>query len=230
MILSAAQPYFAPHAGFFGKILKSDVFVLLDRVQFPRGGTWMTRNRFKNDRGTLWIRLPVHRKGRGLQRIDQVRIVREEGAWAGKHLTSLQTAYRHGPFFADHFGPLRDRLASDIDSLVELNISLIEYVGRQLGAETRIVRLSETGVDSRGEALLLDLCRYYRADVLLAQSAARKFLDPAPFARSGVRLDFIQTKVCVYPQLWGRFVGNLSVFDLLFCCGPKARAIIEQTF
>jgi hypothetical protein len=229
MILSAAQPYFAPYAGFFEKMTKSDVFVLLDSVQFPRGGTWMTRNRFKNDGGTLWIRIPVHRKGRGRQRIDRVRIVREEPAWIRKHLTSLETAYRHAPFFTDHFGPLRDLLASDIDRLAELNMALIDYVSRQLGVATRVVRLSETKVNGRGQALLLELCRLYRADTLLAQSAARKFLDPEPFAEQGIRLDFFRPAACIYPQLWDTFIGNLSVFDLLFCCGPKARSFIEQT-
>ena len=59
MILSANQPYFAPFAGFFHKAILADVFVLLDEVQFPRGTTWMNRNRFKNDQGTLWMTIPV---------------------------------------------------------------------------------------------------------------------------------------------------------------------------
>ncbi|GEM_PF-6728791 len=32
----------------------------------------------------------------------------------------------------------------------------------------------------------------------------------------------------IYPQLWGEFIGNLSTFDLLFCCGPRAGAVIRQ--
>ena len=70
MILSTAQPYFAPFPEFFYKAYLSDIFVILDRVQFPRGTTWMTRNRFKNDQGVLWLTVPVLKKGLGLQRID----------------------------------------------------------------------------------------------------------------------------------------------------------------
>ncbi len=110
----------------------------------------------------------------------------------------------------------------------KLNILLIDHVARHLRAGAQVVRLSETGVESRGEALLLDLCRLHQADTLLIQSAARKFLDPAAFAERGVRIDFFRPGRCIYPQLWGEFIGNLSVFDLLFCCGPKARAIVEQ--
>ena len=69
MIISAYQPYFAPFSGFFAKALRSDLLVLMDRVQFPRGTTWLTRNCFKNDQGDLWMTIPVWKKGLGLQKI-----------------------------------------------------------------------------------------------------------------------------------------------------------------
>jgi hypothetical protein len=67
MIVSANQPYFFPYPGFFYKAHHSDIFVILDTVQFPRGTTWITRNRFKNHQGSLWMTLPVRKKGLGLQ-------------------------------------------------------------------------------------------------------------------------------------------------------------------
>jgi hypothetical protein len=226
MILSAAQPYFAPYPGFFEKMLKSDVFVLLDTVQFPRGGTWMTRNRFKNDQGTLWIRVPVHRKGLGLQRIDRVRRLRDPNQ-IRKQLSGIASAYRHAPFFTDHFGALKAALESATESLAELNISLIRYAARQLGVRSRVVRLSETDAGLKGAALPADLCRRYGADTFLAQSHARKYLERRPLDAEGVRVLFFRPRTCVYPQLWGGFVANLSIFDLLFCCGPKAGTVIE---
>ena len=73
MILSTSQPYFSPFPGFFLKAFLSDIFVILDEVQFPRGTTWLTRNRFKNDQGTLWMTVPVWKKGLGLQKIKEER-------------------------------------------------------------------------------------------------------------------------------------------------------------
>ena len=229
MILSAAQPYFAPYPGFFEKMLRSDLFVLLDTVQFPRGGTWMTRNRFKNDDGTLWIRIPIHRKGRGLQRIDRVRIFRKDDRWVSKAISSLETAYRHAPFFSHHVGILKSFLEYGNERLVDMNTALITYVARQCGIPCRTVRLSETGVEAGGPDLLIALCRRYGADTLLAQNAAQKYLDPEPFRRKKIRLAFFQPRRCIYPQLWGPFIGNLSAFDLLFCCGPRAGAFIQGT-
>jgi hypothetical protein len=89
MILSTNQPYFSPFPGFFYKAYLSDIFVILDQVQFPLGTTWLSRNRYKNDQGTLWMTVPVWKKGLGLQRIDEVKIC-HEGRWAKKHQESLK--------------------------------------------------------------------------------------------------------------------------------------------
>ncbi|MBW1702349.1 MAG: WbqC family protein [Deltaproteobacteria bacterium] len=31
------------------------------------------------------------------------------------------------------------------------------------------------------------------------------------------------------PQLWGPFIPNLSAFDLVFNCGPKAHTILNRS-
>jgi len=30
-------------------------------------------------------------------------------------------------------------------------------------------------------------------------------------------------------SVWGDFIGNLSVFDLLFNCGPKSKEILRES-
>ena len=59
MIICANQPYFFPYIGFFHKAYLSDHLVIMDNVQFPRGTTWISRNRWKNAQGTLWMTVPV---------------------------------------------------------------------------------------------------------------------------------------------------------------------------
>jgi hypothetical protein len=43
---------------------------------------------------------------------------------------------------------------------------------------------------------------------------------------AGVKLRFFKMSHPVYPQLWGDFIPNLSSFDLLLNCGPKAHDIL----
>ncbi len=225
MIVSANQPYFAPFPGFFQKALLSDVLVLLDRVQFPRGTTWLTRNRVKNDQGALWLTVPVWKKGLGLQRIDEVRIC-HEGRWAGKHLASLKSAYGNAPFFEDH-EPFLDALYSErLERLVDFNVKIIRHMMAHLQVATRLVLLSELNADATEPRLSVDICRELGAARFLAQSGAKKYLDEAQFEQSGISLTFFTPRPPVYPQLWGDFLPNLSVFDLLFNCGPRTRNLL----
>jgi WbqC-like protein family len=225
VILATAQPYFAPFPGFFFKAAMADVLVILDTVQFPRGFTWLTRNRFKNDQGTLWMSVPVWRKGRGLQRIDEVKICRE-GRWARKHLAGIKTAYANAPFLSDHIDFLEGIFDLRHDRLVDLNMAIISHLMAGLGIGTKLVRLSEMRIEAKGSDLLVGICRELRADCFLAQRPARKFIEAADFGVAGIDLRYIDPPAPVYPQLWGDFVSNLSALDLLLCCGPKSKAIL----
>jgi hypothetical protein len=226
MILSAYQPYFAPHPGFFAKAARSDVFVLLDAVQFPRGTTWLTRNRFKNDQGVLWMTIPVWKKGLGLQRISEVRICHEQ-RWAGKHLESLKTAYAKAPFFEDHLPFLERLFGKGHERLVGFNMELLRHVMEHLGIATRVVLLSELGIDRKEPQLSVEICKQLGASTFLAQAGAKKYLDAGVFRREGISLEFFSPRPLVYPQLWGEFLFNLSALDLLFTCGPKAGRILH---
>jgi len=225
MILSANRPYFAPYPGFFSKARLSDVFVILDEVQFPRGTTWISRNRFKNHQGALWLTLPVWKKGLGLQKINEVRIA-HEGQWARKHLESLKTAYAHAPYFPEHLDFLGHVFSDAFERLVDLNLAVIRYLMNHLGIDTKVVLLSELGIGERGDRRLVEICRRMGAERFLAQGGARKVLDADLFHKAGITLEFFKPPSPVYPQLWGDFLSNLSAFDLLFNCGPKARDIL----
>jgi len=225
MIVSAYQPYFAPFAGFFQKALLSDILVLMDRVQFPRGTTWITRNRFKNDQGALWLTVPVWKKGLGLQGIHEARIC-NEGRWAAKHRASLKSAYKNAPFFEDHEAFVERLFSERFERLMDLNLTVIRHMMAHLQIPARIVLLSDLGVDTDEPRLSVDICRELGATQFLAQVGARKYLDPDRFETAGIPLRFFTPRPPVYPQLWGPFIPNLSAFDLLFNCGPKGHDLL----
>jgi hypothetical protein len=225
MILSANQPYFAPFPGFFYKAHLSDVFVILDEVQFPRGTTWISRNRFKNHHGTFWITIPVWKKGLGLQQIDAVRVY-HEGRWAKKHLESLKGAYARAPYFPDHVDFLEYSFSKAFEKLMDLNMATITHLLRHLQIQTKVFLLSELNIRETGDRRLIEICKRLGASRFLAQGAAKKYLDATLFQGAGIALDFFTPPSPVYPQLWGDFIPNLSAFDLVFNCGPKAHDIL----
>jgi hypothetical protein len=226
MIVSAYQPYFAPFPGFFSKALHSHVLVLMDAVQFPQRTTWLTRNRLKNDQGTLWMTVPVWKKGLGAQRINEVKIC-HEGPWARKHLISLKTAYARAPYIEDHLDFLEEIFSETPENLVDLNLRIIRYLLKHLRIPARTILLSDLGINAGEPRLSVEICKKLGASHFLAQGSARKYLSEEAFQEAGIRPVFFNPRPPVYPQLWGPFIANLSAFDLIFNCGPKSHQIVE---
>jgi hypothetical protein len=112
------------------------------------------------------------------------------------------------------------------EKLIDINLAFIRYMFRQLKVETEIKLLSDLGIQSGGNQMLVEICRRLGASVYLVQRAAAKYLDRGMFQKEAVEVQLIKPPACVYPQLWGAFISNLSAFDLLFNCGPKAHDIL----
>ena len=225
MIISTYQPFFAPFSAFFVKAYLSDMMIILDNVQFPQRTTWITRNRFKNDQGTLWVTIPVWRKGLGLQKINEVKIY-PEGNWRKKHIESLKKSYANAPYLKEHLGFVIEIFSDRFEKLIDLNMNIIHYLKKHLLIPTPLALQSDLGIQGKGHELLINICMKIGASGYLAQKSAEKYLDKDLFSRAGITLHFFTPSSPVYPQLWGAFIHNLSAFDLLFNCGPKSHEIL----
>lgn len=226
MIIATHPPIFLPWPGLFAKAMQADCLVLLDGVQFPRGPSWLTRNRLKGDQGELWLTVPVARKGRGLQSIREVAI-QDDRDWRKKHVGSIRQNYARAPYLDDYAAPVESIYAKRHSSLVELNIDLLRFFWEALSVGTKLVLQSELGVAGQGTRLLIDLCRRVGADRLAAWPSLEKHVDAGQLASHGIELVAVRFRPPVYPQLWGRFIYNLSTLDLLLNCGPKSRDILS---
>lgn len=225
MIVAIHQPIFLPWPGFFYKAANADCIVLLDDVQFPRGKTWLTRNRLKNEKGELWLTVPVLRKGRGLQTIRSVEIQNDK-EWRKKHLGSISQNYVHAPYFAGYFSRIEAVYGKGHALLADLNVELIAFLMDAMSIATRIIRQSELGVGGKGTELLADVCEQLGAERFLVLPSAEKYVDKSIMERRGIEVVRAGFRPPVYPQLWGEFIYNLSVLDLLLNCGPRGRGII----
>jgi hypothetical protein len=214
-----------PYSGLFLKAFLSDVLVIMDRVQFPRGSTWITRNRFTDSTGVLWLKVPVWKSGLGLQRISDVRLCHDR-AWRRKHLEALKTSYLHAPFFEEHLPFLEDLYATEYERLVDLNLEILRYILKRLGFSTKLVLLTELGIEAKEPLLSVRVAQAVGAEKFIAQASARKYLDEGLFKAAGIKQIFFARRPVPYPQLWGGFCPNLSVLDLMFNCGPAAPKII----
>jgi hypothetical protein len=225
MIVAVHQPIFLPWPGFFHKAAHSDRLVLLDDVQFPTGRSWLCRNRLKNAQGEFWLRVPVLRKGRGLQSVRRVEIDMAQG-WRRKHMAGIRQSYGHAPYFDDYVPEIEAVYGTDHTRLSDFTIDLILLLMRAFSLPTPVLRQSELGVAGRGSELLAALCERLGATRLLALAPAEKHIDAEALARRGIEIVRAAFRPPLYPQLWGDFIYNLSALDLLLNCGPKAQEIV----
>lgn len=221
MILAAHQPNYLPWAGFFRKMARCDVFVLLDSVQYARR-SYTARCLIKQSDGAKhWMSVPVRKKGRYYQKIAEVGIDSQD-PWQHDHRRTLESNYAKAPYF-DRQGELLElAYGRPWEGLCEMNISLIRHLAGTLGIVTRLVRLSELAIDSQSTELLVEICKKTGADNYLSGPSGGKYLDRGLFAKAGVNLEMLRYWPDPYPQLWGGFAPGLSIVDLLFNCGPQA--------
>lgn len=231
MILAAHQPHFLPWLGYFDKMRKADLFIIVDHVQFERQN-YQNRTMVKTGESPRWITVPVRQASRDERIIDK--LVDNNGGgrhrWGRRIGRTLKYAYQAAPYFSDVAPPLLEVLDARWERLVDLNMTLLELCREALHIRTPIIRSSEMPIEGSKSDMVLELCRQVGADVYLSGAgASRNYLDVAAFERAGVRIVWQEFVHPHYPQCPcpETFIEKLSVFDLLVNCGPHSGAVLH---
>ncbi len=224
-MIATHQPTFLPWPGFFIKALRADCLVLLDDVQFPRGSSWLSRNRLKNEQGQLWLTVPVHRKGRSLQKIREVELFNARN-WRRKHLRSILQSYANAPYLDDYLPDLRDIYRAGHKRLVDLNVEIISYLCQALELRSSLLLQSELAVTGNATDLIVRICQQCRTHRYFTFPTSLKYLEQTKFEAAGIQIVTDSYYSPVYPQLWGDFLPNLSTLDMLLNCGPKSHSLL----
>jgi hypothetical protein len=229
MIVAIQQPEHLPWIGFFNKMLQVDLYVNLDNVQFKKR-YFENRNKIKFKDGVRWLSVPVITKGRYTQRINEVQIENNQ-CWKKKYLGSLEHGYKKTPYWQDVRDIVFPSIESDIDRLVDLNISLIEKCKDYLDIRTSSVLASSLNVDHLlGSDMILDICVKTGASVYIGGPDGRTYLKLDEFEREGIKVvyhDFVHPE---YPQKHGAFETHTSIIDLIANMGPDSKRIVKECY
>lgn len=229
MLVAIHQPNFLPWLGYFDRMVKADLFVLLDHVQFERGN-YQNRTRVRIDGEPRWLTVPVEQYSRDERIADKRVDNRLDGArhWSRIHFLTLRHAYRDARYLDAYLPKLSAVYSRRFEHLVDLNAELLEFMRGELGIRTPIVKSSSLAPQGAKSELVLDLCRRVGARALLVGlGASRHYLDREAFARSGVRLVLQEFAHPAYSQCGAApFTPGLSAIDLLLNCGPESRRLL----
>lgn len=224
--LVISQPTYLPWAGYFRIMKEADVYVFLDNVQFEQR-SWQSRNRIKSVEKFVWLSIPTHHECQS--RIDDVEIDNSK-AWTRQHLSAIKTSYGKAPFFKDYFSFFKSIYELKWTQLTLLNIFLIKYFAAQLGLSPVFVRASKLALEGKRTKLLLDICKMFGADRYVSSIGAKEYMEADGakqiFEKEGIKVELLEVNPFTYPQLFGEFIPELSVIDLLLNCGADSPKIL----
>lgn len=223
------QPNYLPWLGYFHKIQIADEFVILDDVDYQSGNasSITNRTRIKTSNGGVLLTVPVL-KNHESRHINQIRIDNQQ-PWAKKHLKTLQMAYAKSAHFDEIYVLLEAILSQKFEFLALLNETLIREICNylEIGTPLRLSSSLDTIEVSEKNERIIEICEKLGATVYFSGNGAREYNDEALYVSHGLKLDYTQFSAPVYPQLYGEFLGGLSIVDALFNCERETKLLLK---
>jgi hypothetical protein len=220
-VVAIHQPTFFPWLGYFNKIVRSDQFIVLDTVQFPKkGGTWANRVKLLISGQPGWVTMPVDRNYHGVRSYAEMP-VDSAGRWRDKILKTIKTNYSRAFYFDQVFPKVELLIHNSTTRLTDYNLSAILYLAKELGIDTSgIVLASSLGTDGAATDLLVSLVKAVNGTAYLCGGGASGYQEDQKFAAAGLELRYQSFQHPVYEQVNAQeFHPGLSVIDALMNCG-----------
>ncbi|GAB4373790.1 MAG: WbqC family protein [Calditrichia bacterium] len=207
-------------------MLQADQFVLADDVQYTTH-SFINRVQIKTARGAQWLTVPVLTRGRGVQIIKDVQIDSAQN-WQRKQWRTLYHNYKLAPYFEHYADFFQTIYQQKWNYLIDLNISIIEFLKEMLHIPTPLELSSPLHLSSNASLRLAEMVSQLNGTVYLSGPGGKKYLERSHFEQRGISIQYISFSHPKYRQQFGEFIPNLSVIDLLFNEGPLAATILNN--
>ena len=207
--LAMHQSQYLPWAPYFKKMMQTDVFVIMDNVQFQKNGL-QNRNKIAGKSGPQWITVPVKS---GLRATIADKIIADQ-SWRKKHLKSIQACYGRAPNFDKYFAEIKRIIDQEYTHLHQVNKNFIDYFREVLEIRNRLVTLSDLDIHSHKSNLILDTCRTLGATTYISGIGGTNYLDLEAFDNANIRVEFLESNPPNYSCRCSSDSG-LSMLDYL---------------
>jgi hypothetical protein len=214
-VVAIHQPNFFPWSGYFDKIRRADVFILLDDAQYQKtGGSWSNRVKVLINGEGRWLTAPVDRSFRGTRRVNEMVFSGKED-WRGKVLKTLVSAYKRAPCFDEAYSIIEPLVQNPEANVAEYNIHAIKALAAELGYPlSSLVRSSDLPTEFSATERLIELTKSVGGDRYLCGGGANGYQEDDAFQHAGIGLAYQNFLHPTYPQ-FGRedCVVGLSIVD-----------------
>ncbi|SMD46060.1 WbqC-like protein family protein [Aquiflexum balticum DSM 16537] len=217
-ITAIMQPYFFPYLGYFQLINASDIFILLDDVQYIRHG-WVNRNRVLKPEGEWqYIIVPI----KEISRDTLIRDVQidESKDWKGLILRQMAHYKKKAPFYKETIDLVDECFQINQNSLSLFNFETVKLISAYLEIKTNMLVSSQMDLDYSSISVAgewgLEICHQLEAEQYINPIGGKALFDPIKFQQKGIDLKFHLIDDIKYKVGWkNNFVPNLSIIDVL---------------
>jgi hypothetical protein len=220
-VVAIHQPNFFPWLGYFDKIRRSDIFILLDDVQFSKtGGVWSNRVKVLINGEGRWLTAPVERNFHGTRNVNQMYFSNQDD-WRGKVVKTLASAYKRAPYFDETYSFISPLILNPENNVAEYNIYAIKSLAVAFGYPINsIFRSSDLATESTATERLVALTTKVGGQAYLCGGGAAGYQEDEIFHKAGLNLlyqNFINPSYFQFNTQ--EFVGGLSLVDALMNVG-----------
>lgn len=224
--VAIVQSNYIPWKGYFDLINSVDEFILFDDMQYTKRD-WRNRNQIKAAQGPQWLSIPVQVSGRYHQKIRDTLV--SEPSWRVNHWKTLVHAYSKAP----HFESTRDFVEqlyvdAEFERLSDINHHFVSGICKYLGIKTRISFSMDYRLCEGKTERLIDLCIQAGGGTYISGPSAKGYLEEGKFMEAGLELEYFDySGYPEYHQLHPPFLHAVSVLDLIFNEGPRAKRFMK---
>ena len=215
------QINYFPWMGYFNKIAKSDIFILLDEVQLADNGA-MHRNRIINKNGDItYITTSFNKKNYFERRFCDIE-TNNTVDWLTRQYNLICDSYRKAPFWEEIHNLILPIFKDQYSRVIDINIRALNLILSVLDIKTKLVFQSDIKYDKdlRKDDMLIALLKNIGADIYLSGVGAKKYMVLDDFHRNNIGVQFQTFLQPEYHQINSKeFIPGLSILDVLFNCG-----------
>ena len=213
MRIAIHQPQYLPWIPYLAKVAFADTFVLLDDVQFQKGGF---QNRTLVPDGLLerFLTVPISRMPLSTRIMDMQ--ISYANPWPQKHIAALSNWLRNveGGTAVDELYRL---IGGDYRNLVELADDTLTWMLKLSGMSTPVVRASAINCSGSKSEYIIAICRALNADTYISGRGASAYQNSLAFQNAGIALAYLDPldKYSQPLRRWSRTVSAVgSVLEL----------------
>lgn len=222
------QPDFIPYLGFFDRLLKADIYVIYDNVQFVKGSrSWTNRDKIKTRKGEKWLTVGTKKMPRDTA-INQI-LLSKDFDWRGEHLNLIRENYKNSQFYSEIMPYILELYRYQCDYMMDFNLQSIKMLMKLFNIHIKYIVASDLHPKGIKNTLIIDIMKRLGCRKYLSGVGARDYYIPELYERAGIDVIWQDFTHPIYPQQYQGFIPYLSSIDLLFNCGiEESRKILRR--